>query len=190
MLIFFLSFIFQWVLVVIAFTTFILLILWMLSGLGGKVPYVSVPQKVLPDLYRVLKLKDDSVLYDLGSGDGKVLFYLSKKVNNARYIGIENRIFPFIIARFTKWLNNKTFKNVKIIKKNFFDMDLSDATHIFVYLYPNMLDDLLVKLEKELRPGTILVSVSFQFTLKRPTKEIDLERNKYGLVRKIYIYEF
>jgi len=61
---------------------------------------------------------------------------------------------------------------------------------IFTYLNPNIMDDLLTKFDKELKPGTRLVSLSFKFTGKQPINEIDLKRSKYKLGRKIYVYQF
>ena len=52
------------------------------------------------------------------------------------------------------------------------------------------MDDLLPKFDRELKKGTRLVSLSFQFTNKRPSLEIDLNRNKYKLGRKLYVYDF
>ena len=52
------------------------------------------------------------------------------------------------------------------------------------------MDDLLPKLDRELRSGTRLVSVTFKFTTKQPIAEYDLNRSKYKLARKIYVYEF
>ncbi len=141
----------------------------------------------------MLDLKDDSVFYDLGCGDGRVLFYLAKKVPKAKYKGVENGPFPLVFSYINKWVNRKKAggNRVEIIKKDFFEQDLSDATHVFAYLYPNIMDDLLPKFDKELPKGTKVVSTSFQFTLKRPIAEIDLERNGYfDLARKLYIYEF
>ena len=80
--------------------------------------------------------------------------------------------------------------DVKILKKDFFDVDLGDATHIFTYLFPSVMDDLIPKLDSELKNGTRLVSASFHFTSKREIKEIDLKRKKYQLAGKIYVYEF
>jgi len=52
------------------------------------------------------------------------------------------------------------------------------------------MDELLPKFQKEFKPGTRLVSLSFKFASKTPIEEIDLKRNKYKLGRKLYVYEF
>ncbi len=163
----------------------------MVSGYRSKVPFVPVPNSILKDIYKALEVKEGSVVYDLGCGEGRVLFYISRLVPKAQYIGIENSTFPLILARLRAWWHRKTTKTeIQIINQDFFQHDLSNATHIFTYLYPNVMDDLLPKFDKELKKGTKLVSVTFKFTTKQPTKEIDLSRSKYKLARKIYVYEF
>lgn len=163
----------------------------MISGLRAKVPFIPVPNSILADIHKILEVKNNSVVYDLGCGDGRVLFYLSKLTPQANYIGIENSLFPTILARILYWWHKRQNKiDVKILNKDFFKYDLSDATHIFTYLYPNVMDDLLIKFDRELKPGTRLVSITFKFTSKQPIAEFDLGRSKYQLARKIYVYEF
>lgn len=182
----------SWVALLVFLLALVLLFIWMFSIIKAKVPFVSVPSKVLGDIEKSLSLKDDSVVYDLGCGDGKVLFYLAKKHPKAKYIGIENSLFPLILAHTRNWWYKKVNKinNIEIIKGDFFDTDLSKATHIFTYLFPKVMDDLLPKLYAELKTGTCLISASFQFTGKQEKEVIDLKRAKYQLAKRIYIYEF
>jgi len=168
-----------------------LMILWMWSSLWATVPFIGVPILVLKDIEKELELKDGGVVYDLGCGDGRVLFYLAKNNPKYKYIGIENSLFPFILVRFLSWWNKKMNKiEVEIIRKDIFDVNLSNATHIFTYLYPNIMDDLLSKFDRELKRGTRLVSASFHFTNKREIREVNLQRGKYQLAKKLYVYEF
>ena len=163
----------------------------MWGNIRAKVPFVGIPIKTLKDIEKALELKDDSVVYDLGCGDGRVLFHLYKNNPKAKYIGIEYSLFPFILASVRNLFIKKNNKDdIKIIKGDFFKFDLSNSTHIFTYLYPSMMDDLLKKFDDELKEGTRLVSASFHFTTKGAQEEIDLKRNKYQLARKLYVYEF
>ena len=176
---------------VILTTVLYLLLLWMWSNIRAKVPFVRIPNKVLKDIEKALNMKEDSVVYDLGCGDGRVLFYLYKNNPKATFIGIENSDFPALVARIHAWIHRKIYKsNIIIYKKDFFDVDISNATHIFTYLYPNVMDDLITKFDKELKRGTRLVSASFHFTSKKEVELIDLKRNKYQLGKLLYVYEF
>lgn len=186
-----LFYILQWFALIVLVGIFILLLLWMWTGIRAKVPFVPVPATVLADVEKALGVKQGSVVYDLGCGEGRVLFYLSRKVPHATYIGIENSPFPLLLARVRAWWHRRTtHTQIQIINQDFFKHDLSNATHIFTYLYPNVMDDLLSKFDAELTPGTRLVSVSFKFTTKQPIAEFDLQRSKYKLARKLYVYQF
>ncbi|MCC6324009.1 hypothetical protein IT400_04445, partial [Candidatus Nomurabacteria bacterium] len=173
-------YILQWILVLFFFIILFVMLVWMYSGITSKVPFISVPLSILPDIEKALDIQSDSVVYDLGCGDARVLRYLAKKYPTATFIGIENGVFPYYVAKTISWWNKKMGHgdNVQILRQDFFKYNLSKATHIFVYLYPQIMDDMLGKLEKELPPGARLVSATFKFTQKAPVAEIDLLRKK------------
>ena len=190
-MIYFLLFIFQIVLLIILIVITTLFVLWVIGNIKNRVPFVTSPKKVLERISKEFDIKDNDILYDLGSGDGRVLFYLAQKNPKAKYIGIENNPFPVLLSRVDNFLRRKKIgKSVEIRDESFFNTDISNATHIFTYLYPNIMDELLSKFEKELKPGTKLISLSFKFASKQPISEVDLGRNKYKLGRKLYIYQF
>lgn len=179
------------VLLITFFTVIILFIFWSIGNFKNKVPFVTSPSSVSKDIAKALEVNDQSIVYDLGSGDGRILFYLAKTNPRAKYVGVENSIFPILLSKINLLFNKKKIGNsVEIINKDFFKQDLSNATHIFTYLYPNVMDELLPKFEKELKPGAKLVSLSFSFASKRPINEIDLGRGKYKLGRKLFVYQF
>ncbi len=186
-----LFYILQWVLVIVFFSVLVLFSMWSWASLKAPVPFIPVPMSILPDIYKALDIKEGNVVYDLGCGDARLLTYSAHRTPGALYVGIESNPFPVLLAKATVWLSAHRGKNnIQILKKDFFTQDVSDATHIFTYLYPNIMDNLLTKLESELKPGTRLVSVSFRFTQKPAIVEIDLHRSSYKLARKIYVYEF
>jgi SAM-dependent methyltransferase len=177
--------------VVIFLSVFVVLCIGMWTSMRAKVPFVPVPNSILADIHTALNIQEGSVVYDLGCGDGRVLFYSAKRMPRARYIGIDNNPFAIMLAHIRQWWHKITkHTDVEIINGDFFKTDLSNATHIFTYLYPSLMDDLLPKFDTELKKGTRLISTTFQFTLKRPVLEIDLKRKKYKLARKLYVYEF
>ncbi len=186
-----LLYILEWIGIIILIAVLCLMCVWMIYAMKAKVPFVPVPNSILPYIHKALGIRKDSVVYDLGCGDARVLSYSASLVPEAKYIGIENTPFPLFLAHCLNWWNEKMGKgSVEILNQDFFTRDLSDATHIFTYLYPEVMDDLLTKFDKELKSGTRVVSTSFQFTLKKPIAEIDLERGKHKLARKLYVYEF
>lgn len=177
-------------LVVIAF--FLVLIVWAWTLLRAKTPITQIPSSILPDIYKALELKEGSTVYHLGCGDGRVLFYSAHRLPEASYIGIENKPLSLLRAHvlLERYFKRTKKNSVTIIRGDFTTQDFSKATHIVMYLYPNIMDDLISKFDEQLSAGTRLISVAFQFTGKRPVAEIDLNRGARTLARKLYVYEF
>lgn len=164
-------------------------VLWLWSLIVTRAPFVPIPKEIIPRIIEALKIGDDSVVYDLGCGDGRVLVGGYQVNPRARYVGIDKTLIPIAAAGVNLWLKKLNGK-IKIYKKNFFKSDLSDATHIFTYLFPEIMQDLLSKLERELRPGARLVSCDFKFQNKKPARVINLGRAPHQLGHNLYVYEF
>ncbi|MBX4197707.1 class I SAM-dependent methyltransferase [Candidatus Parcubacteria bacterium] len=170
---------------------FLIALAFVAMSLGAlRVPYVTTSTKALESIVNALNIEPSSIVYDLGSGDGKVLFACLKRYPEAQYVGIEGHFFPhFLARRKLKKIGNDS--HIKFILGNFFKQDLSNATHIFMYLLIPLIDKLLPKLERELKPGTKLVSCDFPFTNKQPKEILDiLGTEERGRCKKLYIYEF
>ena len=175
-------------------------VLWSVSIFTSKFIYNPISKKYFPDIVQTLELKDDSVLYMLPAGDSRLFFSILKENKNVKIFGIEKNFFSIIVSNFYIFLNSRKYflkkeerlniNNIEILKKDIFDIDLSNATHICLYIYPNIMDDMLTFLDDNLKKGTKVVSINFQFTQKLPTKEIELKKNKFQRINKIYVYEF
>lgn len=151
-------------------------------------PFVPIPQKVVSPIVDALRIRDGSVVYDLGCGDARVLAESYTRHPRAQYKGLEVATLPLILS----WLKLKSIKKphtISVRRKDFFKENLSDATHIFVYLFPHVMDNLLPKFQKECKPGTRIVSCDFQFKDKVPIETIDLHRSPRVLGKYIYVYE-
>lgn len=160
----------------------------LLQEITGRAPFIPISQDVLDDIVQALELSDTSIVYDLGSGDGRVVLAAAAVNTNAQAIGVERSVLPFVLSHFEK--KRRGLTNARFVRANFFDVPVNEATHVFLYLLPGLMNSLLPKLEKELRPGTRVVTCDFRFKDKMPVKTIDLQRKKYNLGRKIHIYEF
>lgn len=177
-----------WLIVVIYLGVISLLFLWVLRMFQKKVPFTFVPHSDLEEIFKALDLKKDSKVFDLGCRDGRTLFYFHKFNSQAKYIGLDENLFSFILFKINIFFNNNS--NIILLREDFFEYDLSTASHIFMHLYPNIMDDLLPKFDRELKRGTRVVSLNFHFTTKRPIKEIELEYNHKNINQRIYVYEF
>ena len=115
---------------------------------------------------RALKLaevKSSDIVYDLGSGDGRVLIVAAKEFG-ASGVGIEIDPLRYFLSTLMIYINKVSDRAV-IKRKNFFDEDLSPATVVFLYLVPKALERLRLKLLKELKPGTRIVSIKYEIDL-------------------------
>jgi trans-aconitate methyltransferase len=146
---------------------------------------ISSPQHVINTLVNNLNLSEHSIFYDLGCGSGKVLLSIAKKYPQAKCIGIDNSPFSYLYTKI-RFIN---MRNVSIFKNNIHNVNLSNATHIYCWLFTDALDKLLPKLQEQLKPNVKLYSLDFCFSNKNPTAVIDLGKNhKFGHI--LYIYNF
>ncbi len=176
---------------VLAFLLFVLVsfcVIALLTPLFSKVPFVPCRSSVLREIVDALNLNDNSVLYDLGCGDGRVLFTVTKNYKNVSCIGYEIAPFPYMLAKMRKFFSRA--KNVSIFYGDFFKVDLSNASHLFLYLFPALLDELLPKFQKELKKGTRIVSCDFKFKNMEPAEVIEMKSKKWQTNRKLYVYIF
>jgi len=165
--------------------------IWQLTRahLFNDPPYVPVSHKIVPQIVEALELKDQDVLFDIGCGDGRVLRAAVLSNPTVQGVGIDYDRWVAFRARVTCMKEIRS-KKISIIRADVFDQDLSRATVVYTYLFPGFMDRLLVKLKKELKPGTTLISCDFQFKDMTPIKTIDLHRPKHKLGRTLYVYQF
>lgn len=165
------------ILAVLGFFMSLQAIYWLITG----VPFVNSKKKVINSLMSEIKIESGKNFYDLGCGDGRVIFSLAKENPQVNFIGYERNPSLVWIAKIFRKLPNVQYKN-----KNFFKIDLSNADYIFTFLFPELMDELLPKLEKELKLGTIVISNSFKFSKKLPFKTIESP----VVLESLYFYRF
>lgn len=127
---------------------------------------------------KLAKINDKDVVYDLGAGDGALLITAAKEFG-ARAVGVEIDPLRVMISKLAVLFSGQSGK-VKIVRKNFFETNIKDATVVFMYLVPKALARLKPKLLKELKPGTRIVT--FVYKIDLPIAEQDLKN-------EIYLYE-
>jgi hypothetical protein len=115
----------------------------------------------------------DDVVYDLGSGDGRIVITAAREYG-ARGVGVE--IDPRLVAesrRQAQWAG--VADRVQFLQQNLFDADLRPATVVTLYLSPEINARLRPKLLRELRPGARVVSHRFDMGDWIPQRELRLE---------------
>ena len=156
--------------------------------LGNEAPFVPTREGAVIQIVDVVGLLPaGSVMYDLGCGEGRILRAVAKKSPGATFKGFDIRRFPLYLAkRRTKGQDNITFE-----RANFYKEDFSAATHVYTYLFPQVMRKLQPKFEQELKPGTFVYSLDFPFKDKEPIRKVELAApSKRSLARELYVYEF
>ncbi|ADI39096.1 putative uncharacterized protein [Waddlia chondrophila 2032/99] len=125
----------------------------------------------------------EGTVYELGSGWGHLLFPLCERYPNNPVIGIESSPIPYLFSKILSLFLKKP--NLILLRKNFFNHSLADASLIVCYLYPGAMEKLRDKFQKELHPGTTVISNTFAIPGWIPMKTYVLD----DLYRtKIYLY--
>ncbi len=124
--------------------------------------FVPTPQEVVDAMLKLAKVTKNDVIYDLGSGDGRIPI-TAAKTYGARGVGID--IDPQRIKEATENLKTAGVGDrVKFLNQDLFTTDISEATVVTLYLLPSLNVKLIPKLNKELKPGTRIVSHAFDMS--------------------------
>ncbi|KUO87484.1 MAG: RNA methyltransferase [Thermoproteus sp. JCHS_4] len=149
------------------------------------VPFVPTPEVVVRRMLQLARVRPGEVLYDLGSGDGRIVIMAAKEFGAYAY-GVEIR--KDLYEQSSAKIRDLGLEGrAKILNTNFFDADISDADVVTMYLLTSVNERLKPKLEKELRPGTRVVSHDFEVSGWRPMviEEVYEEWRSH----KIYLYK-
>jgi predicted RNA methylase len=147
--------------------------------------YVPTPQEVVDAMLKLANVTSKDVVYDLGCGDGRIPITAAKNFG-ARGIGID--IDPQRIKEANENLKTSGVGDkVKFMNADLFETNISEATVVTLYLLPSLNIKLMPKLQKELKPGTRIVSHSFDMGADWPaekTEEVNGRRIYYWTVKK------
>ncbi|MBW4677468.1 MAG: class I SAM-dependent methyltransferase [Desmonostoc geniculatum HA4340-LM1] len=139
----------------------------------GDVPYVPTPEPVVDAMLKVAKVGKNDVLYDLGSGDGRIVNTAAQRYGT-RGIGID--IDPQRVQEANENAQKAGVTDrVKFVQQDLFNTDFSEATVVTLYLLPEINLQLRPKLLKELKPGTRIVSHAFDMGDWKPQQTLNVE---------------
>ncbi len=150
------------------------------------VPYVPTPEPVVRAMLRLAEAGPDDIVYDLGCGDGRILIMAVKEFNVKKAVGIEIRE-----DKYREAVNNIRKVGIEdkahVIHGDMFEVDISEATIVTLFLLTSVNEKLKPKLETELKKGTRIVSHEFRIPGWRAKKVIDVRDSNY-IVHTIYLY--
>jgi len=149
------------------------------------VPYVPTSEEIVRRMLQIANVKPNEIVYDLGAGDGRIIIIAATEFN-ARSIGIEIR------KDFVQDIENKIRKlkledRVSIIHGSFFDVNISEADVVTMFLLESVNEKLKPKLERELKPGARIISHEFKIPGWKPNY-YEKFRCSDGTKHDLYLY--
>ncbi len=150
-------------------------------------PHVPIPDDIIPIVLQLASLKRDETVFDLGSGDGRILIVAARDFH-AMAIGVEirKRLVKNCLSK-VKELNLSN--RVKISCRNFKEVGLGHADVLALYLSGYTLSLLMPKFTKELKPGTRIVNFDFPILGWKPKRVVEVIPKGWRKAHPIYLYE-
>lgn len=135
------------------------------------ITWIPTQPGYISPFFELCRLSKSDIVYDLGSGDGRLLF-AAVEHGASKCVGIE--IDPDLLKISKEATNSRGLsKKVTFIEADVLDINLSEATVILCYLLSSASVDLKLKFENELRPGTRVVMEAFPVPGWKPQEIID-----------------
>ena len=150
-------------------------------------PYYPTPQTVVERMLQLGGLKAGEKMFDLGSGDGRIVIMAAQKykadatgveLNDSLYRQSMDRIKTLGLAAAARVIHGDLLKQ-----------DYSSADLITVYLLPVGNDLVTPILEKQLKKGARIVAHDFEFTAWKPVKIVDIDDDGEGRSHRLYLYQ-
>ena len=154
----------------------VVLVVTVIYGLIVRVPYVPTPIPVARAMVDLARLRGNERVFDLGAGNARILIEAKKKFPSLIATGIELAPTVWLLGRFKIFLSRQ---NIQFLRRNAHAVDMRDAETIFLYLYPGVMERLEPKFDRELRPGTVVISHAFRFPRRQPVEVRQIGNGKW-----------
>ncbi len=147
--------------------------------------FVPTPHDVVVAMLQLAGVEKTDVVYDLGSGDGRIVI-AAAKTYEAKAVGVE--IDPELVQLSRQQVTEYQLEDrVTIRHEDIFQTDFSEADVVAVFLFPQLLDRLKPQFEK-LKPGTRIVSHQFEIPGGQPDQTIRIRSNSDGELHRILLW--
>lgn len=146
-------------------------------------PYNPTNIEAIETALDLLNIQDNDIVYDLGCGDARFLVQAWKRSQHIRAIGVEYD--AAIYQKAIKLLHENNLQDsIQVLHDNVLNIDVSDATALFVYLVPDGMKKMREALINAIERGARVVTYVFSIPNLTPTK-VEL----YKSITKIYLYK-
>ena len=146
---------------------FLLSLYW--STFRTQVPFYPSGPRVWQAVAELVRDRRGVRLIDIGSGLGGLVLDLSRRRPDAQVAGIELAPLPWLLSRLRARLSGS---RAHFVRGDYEALDFADYDVVFAYLSPVVMTALWLKAEKEMLPGSVLVSYEFKITARAPDKTI------------------
>ena len=158
--------------IVLPFVSFVSFVFLALAA-PQDVHFAMTPMPVADGMLRLAQVGPRDVVYDLGSGDGRIVMLAAQKYG-ARAVGIE--IDPRLIELSRQVARDgEVGDRVTFVQGDFFTADVSEATVVTLWLSEGLNARLEPKLRRELRPGSRIVSHQFRMAGWAPERAVRVD---------------
>ncbi|MCX6797980.1 MAG: hypothetical protein NTX66_02050 [Candidatus Falkowbacteria bacterium] len=148
--------------------------------LFGNAPFISTDRETIRRIISEVQIKDKSLIYELGCGRARFLRLVEKVSPSAELTGAENLFSLYLINKIRLELQAS---KIKLLKQDFFEINLASADLIYCYLNNATMEKLGEKFKQECRVGTQIVSRSFKIPQLEPFKLLKIKN------KNIYFYK-
>lgn len=177
-----------WILIIILFCIilfFLIRTILVTISFFREVPYLPAKKYLYKEALNYLDIQDNEEVLDLGSGDGRVLVYASKKHPNTKFIGLEKDKALVLLSNLKRYILNRD--NLSFICKDILEYDYTNTDKIYMYLTSKLSGEVLDILKRKAKVGCKVVAVGYDFGKSFMTaNKVQLYDVKYS---KIYVWE-
>ena len=172
------------------FTVVLIINVWLVARFiksrGHNPPFIpsfgKLKTEILSRASDFLAQHPEAITTDLGCGSGTLLIPLAKKFPNHQFVGYEWDIVPYVLATY----KTKKLPNVTILRRDFFEEDLSRYSLVLCYLGTTIEDKMGKKLNTELSKDSLVIAEISKLSVLKLKEEISVS---HGPVKtKIYLY--
>lgn len=168
------------------FVFLISLVFFYLSGFVSLIfgaPYIPLSKKLILKVLAFGGLSSTDIFYDLGCGDGRLLMSGVYDFNTSKAVGYEIAPWPYLKTKFLIKYNH--LKTIDIFRKNFLKANISQATFIYMYLFPKLVNKMAHKISTEGTYKTKILCVEFPIDVD---KHIEFKLLKSEKIHNLMVY--
>jgi len=141
-------------------------------------PSGETPGKLIKKLFQKINPPKNCVVYDLGCGLGNVGVSISKNFP-VKVVGYEISLLPYLVSK----IRSLFTKNFSVKYANIKKINLEEADIVYCFLLPGFLVQLVSKFKKELKKGTIIISLLFEIKGFKKQRTIMIDNKKFHIYK-------